>query len=237
MCDRTWWLSAAEVGRRGERFLDSSMHDAEEGRDGDSLQVRRNRMEALTAEFKRPSSKSFALFTLAFILGRVSRSAHKPEQTHQPPEAMDPDEQKHLYAPPKGHGKVSVPSTQSDQRGAIHNLQFNDFRVNVLESKPGTMRSGDVHKTTQFDFIFRGAVRVTTRERGRNVSRTYGAGSLIQIPGHIPHLFVFLNETIMAEWWDGPFEARYYRPYRAVIDAQTTGHEPRRRPRRSTPPM
>ena len=31
-------------------------------------------------------------------------------------------------------------------------------------------------------------------------------------------IFPLLNDTVMAEWWDGAFEARYYRPYRKGVD-------------------
>ena len=50
--------------------------------------------------------------------------------------------------------------------------------------------------------IFAGLVKVTTRERGRNVVRTYRGGDLCIIPAYTPHIFSFLNRTIMAEWWE-----------------------------------
>ena len=44
---------------------------------------------------------------------------------------------------------------------------------------------------------------MTTREYGRDVSREYTAGQLVVIPAHTPHIFEFLNRTVMAEWWAG----------------------------------
>ena len=41
------------------------------------------------------------------------------------------------------------------------------------------------------------------------------------IPRHVPHIFRFVNDTVMAEWWAGSFEARYYRPYRTLVDRAT----------------
>lgn len=68
--------------------------------------------------------------------------------------------------------------------------------------------------------VFEGRVIVTTRERGRDVQRWYASGSLIVIPANVPHLFTFVNRTVMAEWWaSGSFETRYYRPYRERVDA------------------
>ena len=61
--------------------------------------------------------------------------------------------------------------------------------------------------------------QVTTREAGRNIMREYRSGSLIVIPPYVPHIFTFLNKTIMAEWWGAAnenkaFNAQYYQPYR-----------------------
>lgn len=67
--------------------------------------------------------------------------------------------------------------------------------------------------------IFSGVVRVTTYEGGRDVEREYRGGQLITIPPHVPHIFRFVNDTVMAEWWDADFEARYYMPYRKRVDA------------------
>jgi hypothetical protein len=67
--------------------------------------------------------------------------------------------------------------------------------------------------------LFQGRVQVTTREEGRDVDRMYSSGDLIVIPSHVPHIFTFLEETVMAEWWDGTFDAQYYRPYRQRVDA------------------
>lgn len=137
-----------------------------------------------------------------------------PAQREVAPEAYDS-----LYDPPAGHGVVAVPSTLRDARGEIHNMDIAGARFNVLVSKAGTMRSGDVHRWPQYDTVFRGLVQVTTRESGKDVMRTYTSGDRILIPPNIPHMFTFVNDTVMAEWWAGPFEARYYRPYRSQVDA------------------
>ena len=98
-------------------------------------------------------------------------------------------------------------------------------RFNVLVTRAGVLRSGDVHRHVQYDAIFSGRVAVTSREGGRDVRREYGAGDFIALPAHTPHLFEFLNHTVMAEWWEHvsdrgePFEARYYTPYRQRISA------------------
>lgn len=61
-------------------------------------------------------------------------------------------------------------------------------------------------------------MRLTTRENGEDVVRTFGSTDRIALPPNIPHLFEFLTDTVMAEWWANPFEARYYKPYRERVD-------------------
>jgi hypothetical protein len=128
---------------------------------------------------------------------------------------------------PAQHTDVRVPSKLIDARGEIHNLRIGGFRHNVLVSRPGALRSGDVHRARQLDVLYKGSVRVTTRERGRDVTRAYTAPALIEIPAHTPHIFTIEGETdaVMAEWWDGgpaneSFGAtRFYIPYRRQVDA------------------
>ena len=48
-----------------------------------------------------------------------------------------------------------------------------------------------------------------------------GAGlKIIIMPPDVPHLFEALTDTVMLEWWDGPFEASYYQPYRRLVEKQ-----------------
>ena len=153
---------------------------------------------------------------VAFAAGRYS---NMPPRECAPAD-VTPAVRARLRSPPAGHGEERVPSTKHDVRGSILNLRVGGFRFNVLHTKRGMLRSGDVHKLRQYDMLFAGSVRVTTRERERDVVREYQAGQLVVIPANVPHIFEALSDTVMAEWWDGPgFEARYYLPYRSEVDA------------------
>ena len=146
------------------------------------------------------------LLLLAFVVGRWTASLGLQDAVLS--EVM-PEERPHLYMPPVGHGSVTVPSVIRDARGEIHNLEAGGTRFNVLVTRAGAMRSGDVHRSRQLDLIFSGKVAVTTREHGRDVRREYLAGSLIVIPANVPHIFDFINDSVMAEWWpDDSFEVR-----------------------------
>ena len=163
------------------------------------------------------------LLAAAFLAGRWTHSVGTGSPQAELSDVA-PEERHLLYTPPPGHGAVEVSTTTTsvlrDARGEIHNLRIGAARFNVLASLAGAMRSGDVHRSRQLDMVFSGLCTVTTREAGRDVRRTYGAGSLIELPAHVPHAFEFLNDTVTAEWWPdaAAFEARYYRPYRAKVD-------------------
>lgn len=94
---------------------------------------------------------------LAFVLGRFSVGDRRCSPLGASPPLKDvADEVKRsLYSPPAGHGEVAVPSVMTDARGEIHNLRMGGVRFNVLVSRAGTMRSGDVHAQTQYDLILK----------------------------------------------------------------------------------
>lgn len=105
------------------------------------------------------SRRLLAIFAglLTFILGRLSvGGGHYSLLGSAPPLRDVADEVKQsLYSPPVGHGEVLVPSVIRDVRGEIHNLRIGGVRFNVLVSREGTMRSGDVHAQTQYDLILK----------------------------------------------------------------------------------
>ena len=168
--------------------------------------------------------RALALLCIGFVCGTLTTSVRE-----EPLADVESDVLPDLVRPPAGLGVVPVYQpvagaslgSIADARGAVHNLRIGGFRFNVLVSEAGTMRSGDCHKRTQLDMIFEGRVRVTLRRRGRDVQREYGGGEFVAIPANVPHIFEFLNRTVMAEWWDGDgyFETRFYTPYRQRVDA------------------
>lgn len=124
-----------------------------------------------------------------------------------------------VFKPETKPGALETP-VYHDVRGTIQRISINGFKVNILSTRKGFMRSGDLHKNKQFDFIFSGKVEIWFRQEGKDVKKVFGKNALIEIPPHVPHLFNFIEDTVMAEWWEGPFEAWYYKPYRDIIDAQ-----------------
>ena len=115
---------------------------------------------------------------------------------------------------------IPTPSIYTDERGEIHNIKANDKRINILYTKKGYLRSGDLHPNTQCDFIFSGCVKIwTLQSDGSTKITTYGKHDFICIPKAVPHVFEFVEDTVLAEWWEPQgFQAWFYKPYRDVVN-------------------
>lgn len=129
--------------------------------------------------------------------------------------------------PSRVNKPVPVPSIFIDGRGEIHNILAGKKRINILHTKKGVMRSGDIHKNTQHDFVFEGAVEVWFLEKdGSTTKRSYGAYEYIRVPPLVPHIFHFVEDTVFAEWWEPePFQAWFYTPYRSIVEKSFTSSE------------
>lgn len=127
-------------------------------------------------------------------------------------------------APSRVNSPIPTPSVYIDGRGEIHNFQIGGRRLNLLHTKAGVMRSGDLHRDCQHDFVFSGAVEVWCLKKDGSTQKTiYREHQYIRIPPFVPHVFHFLEDTVLAEWWDGPFHAWFYEPYRQVVEQSFMG--------------
>ena len=136
-----------------------------------------------------------------------------------------------VFQPPTKPGALDTPMFK-DKRGVIQRLNKNnldwldEYQVkaefpNTLYTKAGFMRSGDLHKNSQLDYIIEGELELWTLEQGKTVKQVLGPNTFIVLGAHTPHLFRFTKDTVMQEWWSGKFEAWYYKPYRDIIDKDT----------------
>jgi len=108
--------------------------------------------------------------------------------------------------------------TFKDDRGEINKLDIKGTRVNLLYTKKGALRSGDIHPNNQFNVILSGEIEITYRKGNKDVKEIKKPNELIMTPAGVPHLFKFTKDTVLLEWWDGPFKAEYYAPYRKFVD-------------------
>ncbi|MFA4941888.1 MAG: hypothetical protein WC582_04870 [Patescibacteria group bacterium] len=107
-----------------------------------------------------------------------------------------------------------------DIRGEIRRNDFCGAKFNVLSTKAGYFRSGDFHPNIQYDVILKGKFRLTMRKGNKDIVSIKGENEFIEIPPNTPHLFEAITDTVMLEWWSGPFEVGYYEPYRKFVEEQ-----------------
>jgi len=86
------------------------------------------------------------------------------------------------------------------------------------------MRSGYLHPDTKYDFVLLGSVEVWVLHPGGTKKTIYHKHQFFEIPPYTPHLLHFLEDSILAEWWNQPNESRcwYYHPYRNIVDVQNS---------------
>lgn len=127
---------------------------------------------------------------------------------------------------------MTIKQVKEDVRGVIEWHQFGKNKFNVLFTKKGSKRSGDVHPCTQCDYVIVGSVKVTTRHTEFDDDKKpfekekveyYCTGEAITILGGVPHLFEFLEDTLMVEHWTGEYEGLnaphwYDEEYRKVVE-------------------
>jgi len=95
--------------------------------------------------------------------------------------------------------------------------------VNVLFTRKGFLRSGDLHKARQVNHIVSGSVRLTQRIGDADATSVHHGAETIVLPAHTPHLYEFLEDTLMTEHWidemgrPAEFRAWLFQPYRLRI--------------------
>ncbi|MEK7072103.1 MAG: cupin domain-containing protein [Patescibacteria group bacterium] len=108
----------------------------------------------------------------------------------------------------------------SDRRGEIFINKFKGTEFNVIFTNAGGYRAGDYHPTEQYNVVLKGKIKLTLRQKNKDISKQYGPNELIIIPPNTPHLYKFIIDTVMIEWFAGRYMARYYEPYRKIIKKQ-----------------
>ncbi len=107
-----------------------------------------------------------------------------------------------------------------DARGEIHRFDIKGVKFNGLFTKAGALRSGDMHPHTQFNIVLSGELEITLRQGKKDIVVRKKPGKLIIIPPNVPHLYRSITDSIILEWWDGPFEVAYFEPYRRLVEKQ-----------------
>jgi len=124
--------------------------------------------------------------------------------------------------PPLGDMAGIVTKRHTDSRGEILWLDWHGVKFNLIFSKEGSWRSGDFHPHAQHDLVISGHACIDMADPAtgeESPTAHLGAFGSMCIPAGVAHLFYFALPTVMLEWWDGPFSAEYYPPYRKIVEA------------------
>jgi len=122
------------------------------------------------------------------------------------------------------------PTVFKDCRGEIRKIKFHGVEVNLVFTKAGALRGGDEHPTQQNDLVLQGKVAI--HERLNSVAMGWKTFRHEVVQGQdawtigtgTPHLFESVTDSVVLEWWNGPFEAKYYRPYRKLVEKWIKEH-------------
>jgi len=82
------------------------------------------------------------------------------------------------------------------------------------------MRSGYLHNHKTFSFVISGKVELWLLKMEGTKKAVYGPNEFFQVDSFYPHILHFLEDTIIAEYWEGKFQCWYYHPYRRLVQLQ-----------------
>ncbi|MBU1198435.1 MAG: hypothetical protein KKF46_02120 [Nanoarchaeota archaeon] len=112
-----------------------------------------------------------------------------------------------------------------DSRGEIHRKKEFGVKFNVLYTKAGALRSGDVHSSEQYDLFLKGETEIWFQKGDKIEKIVKGPNEFLVIPPNIPHLFKALTDTVMIEWWEKDFDVKYFEPFRKLVEEQFKNKE------------
>lgn len=123
----------------------------------------------------------------------------------------------------EGPGRIAnspVPSIFRDDRGEIHRMRVGGIRVNMLFSKQDVMRSGYLVLSKTVHFVVSGKVEVWNLTSEGTEKNLFGTHQSFYVSPYVPHILHFLEDTVLLEFWEGPFQCWYYHPYRRLVQLQ-----------------
>ena len=104
-----------------------------------------------------------------------------------------------------------------DQRGEIRRFNIKGIKFNLVFTKPKIYRGGESHPNWQYILNLKGKIEIKMKFPNKELTIKPKKNELISIPPHIPHIMKSLTNSIMMEWWSGPFQCKYYPPYRKLV--------------------
>jgi quercetin dioxygenase-like cupin family protein len=109
---------------------------------------------------------------------------------------------------------MNIKLINEDKRGRIISVELDGKEYLILETKRGHRRGGDYHKSNQYDIVLKGKIRTITPQKEDILQE----GDNIVFISYQPHYFEALEDCYVLEWLSGPFEKKYYKPYRDLVE-------------------
>uniref|UniRef100_A0A6M3XQ03 Cupin domain-containing protein n=1 Tax=viral metagenome TaxID=1070528 RepID=A0A6M3XQ03_9ZZZZ len=109
--------------------------------------------------------------------------------------------------------EIKIEEINVDKRGSIYRILFRNREFIILFTKKGYLRGGDYHKSIQTDIILSGKIMIESP----NKQKILIEGQSITFSPYEPHYFEAIEDSLVLEWLSGPFEKKYYKPYRNKV--------------------
>jgi mannose-6-phosphate isomerase-like protein (cupin superfamily) len=107
----------------------------------------------------------------------------------------------------------------NDGRGSMRLYKYKDMEYKICEIKKGMARGGDVHNyAEQYDLVLYGKIKFIKKENNIDKIQILVKNDFIEIKRGIPHVFIALEDSLLIEWRNGPFERKIYEPYRKLCE-------------------
>lgn len=116
---------------------------------------------------------------------------------------------------------IDLKEIYGDARGNLCILEWRGQEVLLFSINKGYSRGGDYHKSRQHDVVLAGRVECRFKrhiESQGEVVKTLNPGEVISFEAGSPHMFTALEDSLMVEWLEGPFEKEMYPPYRKIVE-------------------
>lgn len=113
-----------------------------------------------------------------------------------------------------------------DERGVVWRVEVDGKEYLFLKTVKGEVRGGDYHQSAQHNLVLKGRIiwiekvcMECPEGRGEDTTVLQEGDEYVSKP-NVPHMLVSLDESVVIEWLEGPFEEQFYRPYRDKVEAK-----------------
>jgi oxalate decarboxylase/phosphoglucose isomerase-like protein (cupin superfamily) len=76
----------------------------------------------------------------------------------------------------------------------------------ILQTKKGAYRGDHIHPYDQYTVLLDGLAMVVKQIDGDLVEFPLTVNQVHKTPKDLPHILIALEDTVLYEWWDGPYE-------------------------------